>query len=84
MVRIIVSIDGMACEHCEARVNETLRGKFSVSKVKSSHLKKEAEIIAEEPLDEKAVTDAVNALGFTVTGVKTEPYEKKSFSLFKK
>jgi len=83
MVRIIVSIDGMACEHCEARVNETLRGKFGVNKVKASHLKKEAEVIAEEALDEAAVTAAINALGFTVTGVKSEPYEKKSFSLFK-
>ncbi|MBE6929454.1 MAG: ATPase P [Ruminococcaceae bacterium] len=83
MVRIIVGIDGMACEMCEAHVNDTIRKNFQVQKVKSSHRKKEAEIIAEAEIDAEAIKKAITPLGFTVTDVKSEPYEKKSFSLFK-
>ena len=83
MVRIIVSIDGMACEMCQAHVNDTVRKTFSVKKVNASYRKKEAEIIADAEIDAGALTRAITALGYTVTGVRSEPYEKKGFSLFK-
>ena len=83
MVRMIVSIEGMACENCEAAVNEAVRGNFNVQKVKSSFRKKEAEIIAEAELDAEALKKIITAIGFTVNDVKCEQYEKKSFNLFK-
>ena len=56
------------------------------------HSKGRTEIISENPLDEEKVKEAVNAkvkeavnaTGYQVLSVKSEPYEKKGFSLFHK
>ncbi|MBP3324987.1 MAG: cation transporter [Coprococcus sp.] len=77
MLKITLSVDGMACGMCEAHVNDAIRKAFSVKKVNSSHKKGITEIIAEENLDESALKAAVEETGYTVTEVKTEPYEKK-------
>ena len=84
MVKIILNVEGMACGMCEAHVNDAVRRAFPVKKVSSSHAKGKTEIISQEPLDEEKLKAAVSVTGYTVTGVKTEPYEKKGFSLFKK
>ena len=84
MVKIILNVGGMACRMCEAHVNDAVRRAFPVKKVSSSHAKGKTEIISQEPLDEEKLKAAVSATGYTVTAVKTEPYEKKGFSLFKK
>ena len=84
MVKIILNVEGMACGMCEAHVNDAVRRAFPVQKVSSSHAKGKTEIISQEPLDEEKLKAAVSATGYTVTAVKTEPYEKKGFSLFKK
>ncbi|MDO5345354.1 MAG: cation transporter [Lachnospiraceae bacterium] len=77
MVKITLKIDGMACGMCEAHVNETIRKSFGVKKVTSSHKKGTAEIIAEAPLDEAALKEAIAKTGYAVIGLQTEPYEKK-------
>ena len=82
MVKMTLSVDGMACGMCEAHVNDAVRKVFQVKKVTSSHSKGITEIIAEEPLDEEKLKSAIEATGYTVLGIKTEPYEKKKFSLF--
>ena len=82
MNKITLNVEGMACQMCEAHINDAVRQNFKVRKVTSSHRKKTTEIIAEEAIDEAALKEAVNATGYTVTGIKTEPYEKKGFSLF--
>ena len=79
MVKMMLDVDGMACGMCEAHVNDAVRKGFQVKKVTSSHSKGTTEIIAEEPLDEEKLKSAI---GYTVLGIKTEPYEKKKFSLF--
>lgn len=84
MVKIILEVDGMACGMCEAHVNDAVRKAFPVKKVTSSHAKGRTEILAEAPIDEQALQAAVSATGYTVKSVRTEPYEKKGFSLFKK
>lgn len=84
MIKIILDVEGMACGMCEAHVNDAVRRAFPVKKVSSSHAKGKTEIISQEPLDEEKLKAAVSATGYTVTAVKTEPYEKKGFSLFKK
>ena len=53
MVKMTLSVDGMACGMCEAHVNDAVRKVFKVKKVTSSHSKGTTEIIAEEPLDEE-------------------------------
>ena len=82
MVKIILNVEGMACGMCEAHVNDAVRRAFPVKKVSSSHAKGKTEIISQEPLDEEKLKAAVSATGYTDTAVKTEPYEKKGFSLF--
>lgn len=82
MVKITLQVSGMACGMCESHINDTVRQKFAVKKVTSSHTKGVTEILADAPLDEEALKSAIGATGYTVTDVKTEPYEKKRFSLF--
>jgi copper chaperone CopZ len=83
MVKITATVEGMMCGMCEAHVNDAVRKAFpSVQKVTSSHGKNKTEIIAEEELDQTALTEAINATGYQVTAIQTEPYKKKGFSLF--
>lgn len=84
MVKIILEVDGMACSMCEAHVNDTIRKEFPVKKVSSSHAKGRTEMITDTPIDEEQLKAAISATGYTVKSVKTEPYEKKHFSLFRK
>lgn len=82
MVKMTLNVEGMACQMCEAHINDAVRLDFKVKKVTSSHRKNTTEIIAEEALDEEALKSVIDATGYRVTGMKTEPYEKKGFSLF--
>lgn len=84
MVKIVLDIDGMACGMCESHINEAVRRQFSVKKVTSSHTKGKTEILSEQPLEESALKSAIEATGYKVTGIRTEPWEKKSFSLFRR
>ena len=84
MVKITATVEGMMCGMCEAHVNDAVRKAFpSIQSVKSSHSKNMTEIISEQELDEAAVAEAIQATGYDVKGVTTEPYQKKKgFSLF--
>ena len=84
MVKITLDVDGMACGMCEAHVNDAIRKNFTVKQVSSSHGKGKTEILSEQMLDEEKLRAAVEATGYRVTAVRTEPYEKKGFSLFKR
>ena len=83
MIKISLDIDGMACGMCESHINDAVRRAFTVKKVTSSHTKGKTEILAEQPLDEEALKAAIEATGYKVMGIHTEPWEKKGFSLFK-
>ena len=84
MVKITLEVEGMACGMCESHVNEAVRKAFLVKKVTSSHTKRRTEVIAEAPIEEAALKAAVEATGYSVRSVRTEPYEKRGFSLFRK
>ena len=84
MTKTTLEVDGMMCGMCESHVNEAIRKALDVKKVSSSHSKGSTEIISENPLDEEKVKEAVNATGYQVLSVQSEPYEKKGFSLFRK
>ena len=51
MIQTTIKVSGMACSMCEAHINDTIRGVFSVEKVSSSHSKGETVIVSKEPLD---------------------------------
>lgn len=83
MVKITAEVEGMMCGMCEAHVNDAVRKAFpSIQSVKSSHGKNVTEIISDKELDEAAVAEAIQATGYDVKNVTTEPYQKKGFSLF--
>ena len=82
MTETILKVDGMACAMCESHVNDTVRNKFSVQKVTSSHTKGETVILSEQPLDQQALRDAIAATGYTVKAVDAHPYEKKGLFSF--
>ncbi len=84
MIKTTLGIDGMMCGMCESHVNDAIRKEFNVKKVSSSHSKNKTEIISEDPLDETKLKSAIDATGYKVVSVETEPYEKKGFSLFHK
>lgn len=79
MYQITVGVEGMACEMCEAHVNEAVRKAFDVKKVTSSHGKKLTVILSETPLSEAEVRKTINATGYQTTSFVSEPYEKKGF-----
>lgn len=84
MFKIILKIDGMMCGMCESHINDTIRKNFAVKKVTSSHSKGRTEIITEKPVSEEDLRKVIGETGYTLTGIQTEPYEKKGFSLFRK
>lgn len=84
MVKITLDVDGMACGMCEAHVNNAVRNAFAVKKVTSSHTKGKTEILYEQPLEEEKLKSVIEATGYKVTAVRSEVYEKKGFSLFRK
>lgn len=83
MIKTLLSVNGMKCEKCEARVNEAIRSAFPVKKVTSSHTAGETVILSETAPDETALRSAVEALGFVVTAVSSAPEQKKGFRLFR-
>ena len=79
MYQITVGVEGMACEMCEAHVNEAVRKAFDVKKVTSFHGKKQTVILSETPLSEAEVRETIDATGYQTTSFVSEPYEKKGF-----
>ena len=77
MYQTTVKIDGMMCGMCESHVNDAIRAKLSVKKVRSSHKKGETVIISENELTKQMVSAALDGSGYTVMNVICEPYEKK-------
>ena len=85
MIETTVKVEGMMCGMCESHVNEAVRKAFpEAKKVSSSHTKGQTVIQSEQQLDEQKLRDAINATGYEVKGVKSAPYEKKSFFSFLK
>ena len=85
MFETILKVDGMACGMCESHINDTVRSRFPVQKVTSSHTRGETVNLSDKPLDEEALRAAIGATGYTVTASEVRPYEKKGlFSFLKK
>ena len=82
MNKITLKIDGMMCGMCETHVNNAVRRAFPVKKVTSSHTKGETVILTEKDIDEPALRAAIDATGYKVLFVTSEPYEKKGLFEF--
>lgn len=84
MLQITVKVDGMMCGMCESHVNDAVRKAFPVKKVTSSHSKGQTVILTETEIPEDELRRAINATGYEVLSVQTEPYEKKGLFHFGK
>lgn len=78
MVKNIVKIEGMACNMCEAHINDTIRKIYpKAKKVSASHTKNEATFLTEEPVEEETLKNAIEETGYHYVSMSSEPYEKK-------
>ena len=79
MQKITLKIDGMMCGMCESHINDVIRRTFPVKKVSSSHSKAETVIVTDADIPEDALRKALDAIGYRLQALHTEPYEKKGF-----
>ena len=70
MSKIILSIEGMACNHCTSNVASSLSGLSGVNDVKVSLENKCAEVSYDDTqITSDALCDVIEDLGFFVTGI---------------
>lgn len=83
MYEIKANIDGMMCSMCTSHVNDTIRNAFNVKSVKAT-LKNNGEttILTDEKIDEKKLSEALEKLGYKLTGFSIEEKEEKKKGLF--
>ena len=80
MNKVTLKIDGMMCAMCEAHICETIRKAVpAAKKVTASKSKNEASFLTQEAVDLDALKAAVDATGYTCSGITSEPFEKKGW-----
>ncbi len=86
MKKITITVDGMHCPKCAAKVEAAIADKYAVKSVSVSHTDKTATVLTEIALDHESIAATVKAVGFTVTDIKSEDVEKKGVlaKIFKK
>ncbi len=77
MIKTTLTVDGMLCGMCEAHVNDAIRAAAKVKKVRSSHKSGRTEILSEAPMDGDVLRDALERIGYRLTEMREEPYEKR-------
>jgi len=77
MIQTTVGIEGMACGMCEAHVGDAIRRAFSVKSAKADRRRKRCVVVSDEPLDEALLAKAIAEIGYELTSVSSEPYQKK-------
>jgi len=65
------------CSMCEAHVNDAIRKRLDVKKVRSSHKTGETVVISEKEFNRTLIEFALKDSGYKVLDVKSEPYQKK-------
>ena len=82
MTKVTLEIEGMACSMGESHINEAVRKAFDVKKVSSSHSKNQTVILTEQEIDEQALRQVIDATGYRVSSIRSEPYQKKGLFSF--
>lgn len=77
IIQTTLKIDGMMCGMCESHINDAIRKDFSVKKVTASHSKGTCVVLSDDALDETRLRDTIDATGYTLLNVQSQPYEKK-------
>lgn len=81
MIKTTLKIDGMMCGMCESHMNDLIRKNFQVKKVTSSAKDGETVIISDNEIDIPWAKKEIKEIGYELVSHKSEPYEKKDFSI---
>lgn len=68
-IKKVITIEGMMCEHCKAKVEKSLLELEGVSKVKVSLKDKTATIYSSVSILDKDITNVINKLDYKVTSI---------------
>ena len=66
MKKIILKVNGMVCNGCENRVENTLKNIEQVAKVKANHKKNLVTITLKEEIDTDILEKAIENLGYEI------------------
>ncbi|AMD95024.1 heavy-metal-associated domain-containing protein [Leptotrichia sp. oral taxon 847] len=69
MIKKLVEIDGMHCEHCQKKVEDTLYSIPEVEEVTVSLVEKNAKITLNEEVNDMIIANLINAAGYKVKNV---------------
>ena len=64
----VLKVEGMMCMHCEARVRKALEALPGVEKAIADHAAGTVTVTLSSPVPEGALTEAIEAQGYKVTG----------------
>ncbi|MDO5485412.1 MAG: ATPase P [Sarcina sp.] len=85
MYKVLLKIDGMSCSMCEAHMNDTIRSRYSVNKLKSSFKKGTTEFLVQEAPSEEDLRALIDPTGYRLISCTVEKEgneEKPRASLF--
>lgn len=68
----IISIDGMCCDHCAARVEKALSAVSGVVSADVKLKKKLAVVRSREEISDEEITKVITDAGYTVTGIESK------------
>lgn len=68
-IKKVITIEGMMCEHCKAKVEKSLLELEGVSKVKVCLKDKTATIYSSVSIPDKDITNVINKLDYKVTSI---------------
>ena len=68
-IKKVITIEGMMCEHCKAKVEKSLLELEGVSKVKVSLKDKTATIYSSVSIPDKDIIDTISKLDHKVTSI---------------
>ena len=79
MNKYILGIDGMKCGMCEMHVEDALRKKIDLKKVKANHLKNNVVVISGLNLSQFDFQNALDYTGYKVTSFDKQEAKKSLF-----
>lgn len=68
MKEIILKVNGMVCEGCEKRVQNSVKTIKGIKKVMADHKSGTVSVMAKEEVDEKEINEKITNIGFDVIG----------------
>ena len=69
-IKKVITIEGMMCEHCKAKVEKSLLELDNVTKVRVSLKDKTATIYSSVSIPDEDIIDTINKLDYKVMNIK--------------